>query len=195
MADEQFEDLLARARLGDSAAMGELAKRYEPEVLAVARVRLGPALRPYLDTFDLVQSVHRSLIVGLRNNKFAFTGPEQLVALAVTIVRRKAARQWQRAQRQVRDTPGTDSTPLPDLLVRLTAHDSDPAREAETRDTVGRVLGTLDGIDRDLLDLSIHGYRTVEIAEMLGQNADVLRVRLSRLRAKLRACGIADSWV
>jgi RNA polymerase sigma-70 factor (ECF subfamily) len=57
------------------------------------------------------------------------------------------------------------------------------------------VLNTLDGIDRDLLDLSIHGYRTVEIAEMLGQNPDVLRVRLSRLRAKLRTCGIADSWV
>src|SRR5215207_8494949 len=111
MPDEAFDDLLARARLGDSAAMSALAKRYEPEVLAVARVRLGPALRPYLDTFDLVQSVHRSLIVGLRNNKFAFSGPEQLVALAVTIVRRKAARQWQRAQRQVRATPGTDSTP------------------------------------------------------------------------------------
>lgn len=195
MPDEQFDDLLARARLGDSAAMSELAKKYEPEVLAVARVRLGPALRPYLDTFDLVQSVHRSLIVGLRNNRFAFSGPEQLVALAVTIVRRKAARQWQRAQRQVRISSGTDSTPLPDLLVRLTAHDSDPAREVETRDAIARVLGSLDGVDRDLLDLSIHGYRTVEIAEMLGQNADVLRVRLSRLRAKLRSCGIADSWV
>lgn len=195
MPDDQFDDLLARARLGDSVAMSELAKRYEPEVLAVARVRLGPALRPYLDTFDLVQSVHRSLIVGLRNNRFAFSGPEQLVALAVTIVRRKAARQWQRAQRQVRISSGTDSTPLPDLLVRLTSHDADPAREVETRDAIARVLGTLDGIDRDLLDLSIHGYRTVEIAEMLGQNADVLRVRLSRLRTKLRACGIADSWV
>lgn len=195
MPDEQFDDLLARARLGDSAAMSELAKKYEPEVLAVARVRLGPALRPYLDTFDLVQSVHRSLIVGLRNNRLAFSGPEQLVALAVTIVRRKAARQWQRAQRQVRISSGTDSTPLPDLLVRLTAHDSDPAREVETRDAIARVLGSLDGVDRDLLDLSIHGYRTVEIAEMLGQNADVLRVRLSRLRAKLRSCGIADSWV
>jgi RNA polymerase sigma-70 factor (ECF subfamily) len=185
MPDESFDALLARAREGDPGAMSELAKRYEPEVLAVARVRLGPALRPYLDTFDLVQSVHRSLIVGLRNNKFAFTGPEQLVALAVTIVRRKAARQWQRAQRQVR-TSGTDSTPLPDVLVRLTAADADPAREAETRDTVGRVLGTLDGIDRDLLDLSIHGYRTVEIAEMLGQNPDVLRVRRA---ACGRSCG------
>src|SRR5436189_5502451 len=70
-----FEEILAKARTGDEAALSDLARQYEPEVRAVARVRLGPALRPYLDTMDLVQSVHRRLLVGLRNNMFAFSGP------------------------------------------------------------------------------------------------------------------------
>src|SRR6188508_2597024 len=68
MAAATFDEILARARTGDEDALTELARQYEPEVRAVARVRLGPALRPYLDTMDLVQSVHRSLMVGLRAN-------------------------------------------------------------------------------------------------------------------------------
>lgn len=189
-----FDEILAKARTGDEVALSELARQYEPEVRAVARVRLGPALRPYLDTMDLVQSVHRSLLVGLRANKFAFDGPDQLIALAVTIVRRKAARHWQRAQRQQRLGPSSDDAILPDLFLNLTASDPDPAKAAETDDAVKRVVGVLDGLDRKLLELSLQGYKTVEIADVLGQNADVLRVRLSRLRAKLRSAGVTDSW-
>jgi RNA polymerase sigma-70 factor (ECF subfamily) len=189
-----FDELIARARGGDEAALGELARQYEPEVRAVARVRLGPALRPYLDTFDLVQSVHKSLLLGLRANKFAFAGPDQLVALALTIVRRKVARQWQKHQRQQRPAAGDSAGTLPDLLVNLTADTPDPARSAETRDAVDRLCRDLDPFDRQLLELSAQGFKTVEIAAQLGKDADVLRVRLSRLRARLRAAGVADGW-
>ncbi|HYH65899.1 MAG TPA: sigma-70 family RNA polymerase sigma factor [Urbifossiella sp.] len=192
-----FEELLALARAGDEAALLELAQRYEPEVRAVARVRLGPALRPYLDTFDLVQSVHRSVMMGLRQNKFVFTGPEQLVALALTVVRRKVARQWRRAQRQVRpDAPQGDSTAdLPSVLLGMRDDTPGPADAVDARDAVDELCRGLDAPDRELLELSAQGYRTVEIARRLGQNADVLRVRLSRLRAKLRTHGVSDDWL
>jgi hypothetical protein len=39
------------------------------------------------------------------------------------------------------------------------------------------------------------GFRTAEIARELGLNADVLRVRLSRLRQKFRAAGLANDWL
>src|SRR5262245_25326113 len=42
---EEFSTLLARARAGDEGALAELARRYEPEVRLVARIRLGAALR------------------------------------------------------------------------------------------------------------------------------------------------------
>src|SRR3954463_712959 len=104
MADDaqEFEALLALARAGDRSALEQLARQYEPKVRLVARVLLGPALRPYLDSVDLVQSVHRSLLLGLRDDKFALANPEQLLALALTIVRRKVARQWRQNQRQRR---------------------------------------------------------------------------------------------
>src|SRR5437870_1176633 len=101
----EFAALLLRARGGDQSALTHLAAQYEPEVRIVARVLLGRSLRPYLDSLDLVQSVHKSLLLGLRNDKFDISSPEKLVALALTIVRRKVARHWRHLQRQQRLDP------------------------------------------------------------------------------------------
>src|SRR2546430_17687874 len=94
-----FATLLALARQGDRNAPAQLTQQYESKVRLVARVVLGPALRPYLDTMDLVQSVHHTVMLGLRAAHFNLAGPESLLALALTLVRRKAARHWRHLQR------------------------------------------------------------------------------------------------
>ncbi len=76
---ESFSVLVDHARSGDERALAELAGQYEAEVRIAARVLLGPLLRPHVDSMDLVQSIHRNLLIGLRNNKFEFTRPEQLL--------------------------------------------------------------------------------------------------------------------
>jgi len=192
---DPFHDLVAKARSGDAAAMVELTKRYEPEVRTVARLRLGPALRPYLDSVDLVQSVHRSLMMGLRDAKFTFTGPSDLVALAVTIVRHKAARHWQRVKRQERHSGGGANEDLPSLIQGLSSPGEDPAATVAYHDAVKAICERLDPLEKQLLELHLQGYRTADAAEILNQNPDVLRVKLSRLRAKLRASGITADWV
>src|SRR5262245_57435224 len=101
-ATSEFAELLAKARSGDEAALTRLAERYEPKVRVVARVLLGPALRPYLDSVDLVQSVHRSVVVGLRVGKFDLSAPGDLIALAVAMLRRKVARHWRHLRKQQR---------------------------------------------------------------------------------------------
>jgi RNA polymerase sigma-70 factor (ECF subfamily) len=190
-ATDPFRELLDRARQGDQDALGDLVRRYEPEVRMVARLRLGSALRPHLDSIDLVQSVHHSLMVGLRQNRFEISTPQQLVALALTIVRRKAARAWQRLKRQQRlsDSGGGDGT-LARTLLDLASPEQDPAAAAQYRDAVEGVCRSLDLVEKQLLEMHLEGYRTVEIAEQLNLNADVLRVKLSRLRARLRSQGI-----
>src|SRR5262245_27695805 len=188
-----FADLLARGRAGDAAALDELMRQYEPEVRLVARLRLGAALRPYLDSMDLVQSVHRSLLVGLKQDKYELKEPGHLVALALTIVRRKAARHWRRLQKQDRPSDGASSDKnLPAVLRNLADSVHEPGESYAAEDTYQKIAAGLAPDEKQLLDLHLQGLRTVEIAERLGQNADVLRVRLSRLRAKLRASGVAD---
>src|SRR5687768_12063834 len=116
-AAPSFEVLLSRARQRDPEAISALCRQYEPRLRVVARVLLGPALRPHLDSMDLVQSVHRSLLVGIRDEAFDISTPENLMALAVTMLRRKVSRHWRRAQRQQRLRSGGSSLDLlPTLL-------------------------------------------------------------------------------
>jgi RNA polymerase sigma-70 factor (ECF subfamily) len=195
-SSQGFGPMLERARRGDQQALAELAQTYEADVRIMAHVHLGRALRPYLDSVDLVQSVHRSLLIGLRQDKFDISSPEKLLRLALTIVRRKVARQWRRMQRQQRlPADAAGSTDLPGFLTALSAPHADPAAEAQINDAVQRLCRTLDEPGRQIMELRLQGYSTVEVARQLGLDADVLRVRLSRLRKRLREDGILTEWL
>ena len=177
--------------------MEQLVRQYEPEVRLVARVRLGTALRPYLDSLDIVQSVHRSLMLGLREDKFDISRPEQLVALALTLVRRKIARHWRRHRRQHRLSHDGSALAenLPQLLVSVCSPESDPQTVATLRDQTDRLMSTLDETDRRLIELRLGGCTTAEVARQLRLDPDVLRVRLSRLRRRLRQKGLLTEWL
>jgi RNA polymerase sigma-70 factor (ECF subfamily) len=195
-ADDAFTALLARARSGDREALERLAGQYESKVRLVARVLLGPALRPYLDSLDLVQSVHKSLLVGLRQDRFDVSTPENLMALALTLVRRKVARQWRRLKRQQRlgGSPG-ETGDLAGVLTSLSGTEDDPARAAQLHDQVEVLCGSLSEAERRLLELRLDGWTPAEVAGELGVSAVALRVRLTRLRQRLRASGVLDDWL
>jgi RNA polymerase sigma-70 factor (ECF subfamily) len=195
-APDDFAQLLERARRGDDNALTQLVRQYETKVRLVARYLLGPSLRPYLDSVDLVQSVHRTLMVGLREDKFDLSTPENLMALALTLVRRKVARQWRRLQRQQRLDSGTTSGGnLPELLTSLCSPQADPAQAAASRDQIQHLCDQLDESDRRLLELRLHGYSPAEVAGQIGLNVNAMYVRLSRLRQRLRAAGVLDDFL
>jgi RNA polymerase sigma-70 factor (ECF subfamily) len=191
-----FSELLQRARDGDAAALNELARTYESDLRIAARVHLGPALRPYLDSIDLVQSVHRSLIRGLRDDRFAFDNSAGLIALALTMVRRKIARQWRRHRRQMRlDSPLNVAENATDVLATLTSRSAEPGRAVAIRDSMTRLCRDLNDIDRQLLELRLQGWNTSEIAEQLGHSPEALRIRLFRLRKRLDEANVASEWL
>lgn len=192
-----FADLLARAANGDPTALDELARGYEDKIRIVARVLLGPSLRPYLDSVDLAQSVHKSILIGLRENKFSVEGPDQLVALALTVLRRKAAKQWRHLQRQRRLSGDGSSRRdnLSNLLSELSPATDDPAQAAQFRDQVEHLCTHLDDVERQILDLRLEGHTPAEIADRIGISRVALRVRLTRLRQRLHASGVASDWL
>lgn len=194
-SDPTFADLMARARGGDDAALSQLARTYEGDLRIAARVHLGPALRPYLDSLDLVQSVHRSLMVGLRNDKFDVSNPGSLIALALKMVRRKIAHQWRRHRRQVRLANG-DSTEHPtDVLATISRRDTNPGTAAAVRDALARLWLELDADDRQLMELRLQGYTTAEAADKLGKTPEAMRVRLHRLRKRLEDEQVLTEWL
>jgi RNA polymerase sigma-70 factor (ECF subfamily) len=194
---QNFGTLLGLARAGDRSAMDQLLQQYALQVALVARVRLGAALRPHLDSVDLVQSVHRSLLAGLRDDKFGeITTPEELLALALTMVQRKVARHWRHLRRQERlSGVGSSKGQLPSLLASLSDSGSDPAKSVEIRDQVQQLCSELDETERRMIELRMDGHSTAEVAGILGIAANVLRVRLSRLRQRLRTRGLLSEWL
>jgi RNA polymerase sigma-70 factor (ECF subfamily) len=193
---DDFASLIERSRQGDRTALARLVEQYEFKIRLVARHRLGPALRPYLDSVDLTQSVHRSLILGLRQNKFEISSPKNLIALALTMVRRKVARQWRHLQRQKRFDPGSASEgALPDVLTSLSSTQADPTRAAQFNDQVHQLCQSLEKTDRRLLELRLQDYSLAEVAGQLGITVNALRVRLHRLRLRLRDRGVLDDWL
>jgi RNA polymerase sigma-70 factor (ECF subfamily) len=182
---EDFPNLLVRVRQGDEAAVAELVRSYEPELRRVAHARLGPVLRPYLDSMDLVQSIHRSLLVGLRQNRFDFATPEDLIALGVTMLRRKVARLWRKLQAGPPRAIDAES-----ILIQIGGSSDDPVRAAQYHDLVRRVLDGLHESDRRLIELRLQGCSTAEAARQLGVDSAVLRVRLQRLRQRFRENGV-----
>ncbi len=191
-----FAALLDKARQGDQVAFGELIQRYESEVRIITRVMLGPSMRPYLDSLDIVQSVHRSLLRSLRSGKFKIDAPQQLIALTVQMARRKVAHQWRRLKRQERlANVNSAHDSVPDFLAGLVSPELDPVRKAEVDEVLRRMNAELSEPDRRLMELRLQGYSTVEAARALKADPDSLRVRLSRLRQKLRECGLFDDWL
>src|SRR5262249_42846647 len=157
------------AAQGHPAALDELSRRYEPKIRLVARVVLGPALRPYLDSVDLTQSVHKSILLGLRDRKFALNDPEQLIGFAVTMFRRKAARHWRHLQRQRRlSGAGTGSVGCRSAVLASLGSGSDPAADVQFRDQVERLCVELGETERRILDLRLEGYTGPEIATQTG---------------------------
>ncbi len=190
-----FAALLAAARAGDEQASGEIVARYENIVRRAAHGLLGRPLRSLLDSVDIVQSVHRSLLIGLRHQKFAVDTPDQLVALALTMVRRKVAHHWRRVNGRQPRRPRPGVGEAPGGLDALPTLGPDPAATVQFDDQLRHLLRDLDEADRQLVSLRLEGHSTSDVARQLGLDPRVLRVRLGRLRKRLREAGDLGEWV
>lgn len=180
---DELEQLLVRVRAGEEPALVELLHRYEPRLRTAARVLLGPLLRPHLDSLDLVQSVHRTLLPGLQEGKYELSDGRQLVALALTVIRRKVADNWRRVQKEQEAAANFQA-----------GTEDDPAALVQASDSADRILAILEGPDRELVELRLQGLSTPDIAAKLGLDAHALRARLSRIRQRLREVG-HDEWI
>lgn len=192
--NEEFSELLQRAARGDSEAQHAICRQYERQVRIVARVLLGPQLRSHLDSTDVMQSVHHSLLMGIKYDRFDIASPAKLVALACTLARRKVARKWRLHRRQVRHgPPAGDSDYLCNTLSAIANRPIGPVEAAEFNDLLGRLCESMNVMERKMLEMRLDGYTNGEVAATLGIHPAAIRVRWTRLKQRLEAAGaVAD---
>jgi RNA polymerase sigma-70 factor (ECF subfamily) len=195
-AENEFAELLERVRQGDRSALGQLLSEYEPALRRFARAHLGPTLRPYADSLDLVQSAHKSMMIALWSNRYEFASPEKLLALARTILQRKVARLADRTTRQQRqDATQSDDGSTPGLIDALPAAETDPAEAAQFQNALDHVCRQLNERERHILTLLLQGHTRKEVAESLGEDAHVFRVYWGRVMQRLRDSGAVNDWL
>ena len=190
--DDEFLALLARVRQSDESAASELVRRYERAVLRSVRSRLGRNMRGALDSADVLQSVHRSLLVGLKNERYQVASPQQLIGLAVVMVQRKVARQWRKLKRLPTTTFDDISGGQDSPIDQIASDDPTPSQVASAAELLERFLSQLDELDQQLVRFKLNGLSSVEAAAILDREPAFVRVRWTRLRQKLRERGFGE---
>jgi RNA polymerase sigma-70 factor (ECF subfamily) len=103
--DDDFIDLMSRAKSGDPAAVRVFLSRFEWEVQMMVRARLPKKLRVRFDSTDFAQAVWQSFFSDLRNKSPDFENVQHLRAFLKGMV-------WNKVQEQHRRLTKTEKCNL-----------------------------------------------------------------------------------
>ena len=200
--------LLARARAGDREALGELVTRYQEPLLRVVRIRLGPGMRRWLESGDIVQETFQALLRDL--GRLELEHGEDLVQWLARVATNRIRDQHDRMRAQKRDperehaledAAESQSAPAPGLVTGIAAADTAPpdgAMRREVRAILDEAIASLSQEYREAIVLRDYcgasweqvardlGRESVHAAQQLHQRAwiKVRRLAEPRLRGK-----------
>jgi RNA polymerase sigma-70 factor (ECF subfamily) len=196
MSDRPADDLerLAAFKAGSESAARELFDKYCERLMALARRRIGARMTGRIDPEDVLQSAFRTFFARVKNDQFSFHGEDDLCKLLVRLTVRKALRQVahhraakRNAEREAGRGDGND-----DLIEQIVAASPSPEMEVAVADEIGRFVARLTPVERQILELRLEGYGTVEIADKIGSYDRKVRRVLERLQEVARTGGIGE---
>jgi RNA polymerase sigma-70 factor (ECF subfamily) len=181
MGADPLDLLLQRLNEGDLTAAEQVVRAYEPYLRIVARHSLPDRLRAKFDSDDVVQSVWVHLLHGLRRAAWEFPDKSHLLALLVTITRRRLASRF-RHYRPALEREQPNSAAL-DVLPEQ--RQPTPPETAEAEELWQHLLGLCPATHRELLRLKRQGLGLEEIASRTGLHEGSVRRILRRLARQL----------
>ncbi len=173
MKNQPDAQLVALARSGDRSAFGELVRRHQRSVYAVAlAVTRSPA-----DAEDVVQESFVMALTKLDECRDPARFAQWLLAIARN-----------RAKNLIRRESLRSGEPIP---AHVSAPDPSPERYASIRELRGRLLealGHLTEVQREIVLLhDLEGWKHAEIAERLDMPKGTVRSHLHHARKALRS--------
>jgi|SRR5579875_761342 RNA polymerase sigma factor (sigma-70 family) len=177
------QTLLSLLRAGDEKAAQQVFDAYVDSLLRLARKRLNQRLARRVDPEDIVQSVFRTFFRRVKAGKLVLAEQDDLGKLLTRITVRKALRQVARHTAIKRDCALEDNTSAPGDLAELPA--AQPSAEVVVAflDLLEHFFASLRPQDRQVLEMRLEGYGTLEIAHKLGTSDRHVRRVLERIRA------------
>lgn len=172
-----------------------MMRDYEPHVRRAIRIRMrNPALRKFLDSIDISQSVMSKFFGKLRAGEFQIDSPNELIGLLVRMAQNRVCdwvRHGQSAKMDYRREVSLSEATLVEVSQkRAGKHD---ASRVETEELMREVRTRLTPLERRLLDQRADDLCWKSIAEMEGRSAEAMRTQLRRsLRRVATELGILE---
>jgi RNA polymerase sigma-70 factor (ECF subfamily) len=190
--DDEFTDLVARARAGDAKAIRDFLSRFEREVRMMVRARLPKRLSTRFDSLDFVQAVWQSFFVDRPLDSPEFDKVEHLRGYLAGVVRNKVFEQHRRLTR----TGKYDLSREERLYVRcgdrdvprdVAAPDPSPSQAAQASDRMAQLTAGRSPRSVDVISLRREGLTFDEIAAQTGVNERTVRRIIKSARSRMEA--------
>lgn len=175
----------------DQNAAAILYDRYAQRLIGLARSRLPSSLKRRVDPHDVVLSACRSFFVRIRDDSQFVVRPDgTLWDLLAAITMHKLFGQMDRHQ-AARRSVARETEPDPNGSICLApaegiARDPDPAAITALQEELQQALAALKPLHRQMVELRLQDYTTLEIAEMTQKTDRLVRIVLAEFRDELR---------
>jgi RNA polymerase sigma-70 factor (ECF subfamily) len=181
-------ELIAEFQAGSESAAQTLFDRYCERLMRLAKRRIGQRMTSRVDPEDVVQSAYRTFFTRVKNDEFSFHEQDDLFKLLVRLTVNKALRQiaYHRAAKRNPELEALQSSNPQEFLQQISSENATPDVEVALLDEFEQFKGQLQPLDRDVLQLKLQGYSTVEIAEKLGSYDRKIRRVLERIQELAR---------
>jgi RNA polymerase sigma factor (sigma-70 family) len=188
--NDEFNDLLRRARAGDDGAIRDFLSQFEQEVRTMVRSRLPKKLRTQFDSTDFVQTVWQSFFVdsGCRQ----FDGIEHLRRYLFGMVRNKVSEQYRRLTR----TEKYDLSREERLYIRrgdrevpreVVSPEPSPSQEVQATDRMAQLTAGRSPLEIEVLWLRHQGLTFEEIEGRTGINERKVRRLVEAVRSLMES--------
>lgn len=180
------QTLLTLLRLGDEQAAQQVFDAYVNSLLKLARNRIRHRLSRRVDPEDIVQSVFRTFFRRVKEGQLRIEEEDDLGKLLTCITTRKALRQVAKHKAAKRDCAREGDPDAPIALAELQAAEPGPEVVVAFLDLLEHFFASLRPQDRQILELRLEGYGTLEIAQTLGTSDRHVRRVLEHIRAVVK---------
>jgi RNA polymerase sigma-70 factor (ECF subfamily) len=180
------QTLLNLLRRGDEQAAQQVFDAYVNSLLKLARKRISQRLNRRVDPEDIVQSVFRTFFRRVKEGQLQIVEEDDLGKLLTCMTTRKALRQVAKHTAAKRDCSREGDPDAPIAMEDVAAVEPSPEVVVAFLDLLEHFLGSLRPQDRQILELRLEDYGTLEIARILGTSDRHVRRALEHIRAVVK---------
>ena len=190
----QTQRLVALAKDGDQAALERLCKVYNERVLRIVRMRMGPELRTYLQSMDLVQDAFIAALRSLEN--FTYKNEGDFLRWVSKIAENRLRDNLDKIHANKRDARkeiplNNNRSSTQDTFIGILGpvDSTTPSLIMSRREDLNKLEKAMDKLKpeyREVIKLTkIEGLSYKEAAKKMGKGSEAVRMLLSRAIATL----------